>query len=143
MIGQFAVHKVVIGTNISKANAHFAALNLFIPKKRFKERYRTSVNIEDLEVDFILQHFNLFLIVNKANECNLIEEEDSSKLLENFIAVNSQEGENLLAEIRDILPKRKRVIPSTNMITNMPAPDRLDKLLCYLQFFFKDQRKKD
>jgi len=85
--------------------------------------------------------------VNKANEeteCNHIEEDDSSELLENFIAVNSQEGENLLAEIRVILPKRKRVIPSTNMITNTPAPDHLDKILCHMQFFFfKDQQKKD
>ena len=32
---------------------------------------------------------------------------------------------------------------STNMITNIPAPDHLDKLLCHLQCFFKDQRKKD
>ena len=106
-----------------------------------------SVNIEDLEVDFILQHFDLCLLVNKANEeteCNLIEEEDSNELLENFIAANSQEGENLLAEIRDILPKGKQVIPSTNMITNMPTPDHLDKILCHMQFFFfKDQQKKD
>ena len=29
------------------------------------------------------------------------------------------------------------------MITNIPAPDHLDKLLCHLQCFFKDQRKKD
>ena len=43
-----------------------------------------------------------------------------------------------MAEIRDFLPKRKRVIPSTNMITNIPAPDHLDKPLCHLQCFFKD-----
>ena len=29
------------------------------------------------------------------------------------------------------------------MITNIPAPDHLDKFLCHLQCFFKDQRKKD
>ena len=29
------------------------------------------------------------------------------------------------------------------MITNMPAPDHLDELLCHLQCFSKDQRKKD
>ena len=28
------------------------------------------------------------------------------------------------------------------MITNMPAPDHLDELLCHLQCFYKDQRKK-
>ena len=41
------------------------------------------------------------------------------------------------------LPKRKWVISSTNMITNMPAPDHLDELLCHLQCFSKHQRKKD
>ena len=29
------------------------------------------------------------------------------------------------------------------MITNMPAPDHLDELLCHLQCFSEDQRKKD
>ena len=48
-----------------------------------------------------------------------------------------------MAEIRDVLPKRKLVIPSTNMTTNMPTPDHLDELLCHLQCFSKDQRKKD
>ena len=33
----------------------------------------------------------------------------------------------------------EKLIPSTNMITNIPAPDHL----CHLQCFFKDQRKKD
>ena len=28
------------------------------------------------------------------------------------------------------------------MITNIRAPDHLDELLCHLQYFFKDQRKK-
>ena len=31
-----------------------------------------------------------------------------------------------LAEIRDVFPKRKRAIPSTNMIKNIGAPDHLD-----------------
>ena len=43
---------------------------------------------------------------------------------------------------------RKRAIPSANMITNVAAPDHLDKFLCHVQcvcvfFFLKDQRKKD
>ena len=29
----------------------------------------------------------------------------------------------------------------TNMITNIPAPDYLDRLLCHLQGFFKDHRR--
>ena len=79
-----------IRTKISKANAHFAALNLFILKKRFKESYKTSVNLENLNVDFVLQHFNLCLTkaMKKLNR-NLIEEEDSSHCFENFIAVHS------------------------------------------------------
>ena len=32
---------------ISQTNAHFAALNLFISKNRFKESYKISVNNED------------------------------------------------------------------------------------------------
>ena len=64
-------------------------------------------------------------------------------MFENFIVVHSQEDENRLAEIRDVLPKRKWVIPPKNMITNIPAPDNLDKLLCHLQCFFKDRGKKD
>ena len=38
-------------TKISKANAHFAALNLFISKKGFNESFTLSVNHEDLDVD--------------------------------------------------------------------------------------------
>ena len=65
-------------------------------------------------------------------------------MFENFIAVHSKENENRLAEIRDVLPKRNvLVLPSTNMITKISAPDHLDKLLCHLKCFFKDQRKKD
>ena len=58
-------------------------------KKRFKESYKTSVNFEDLNVDYVLQHFNLCLMkaMKKLNR-NLIEE-DSSLCSENFIAVHS------------------------------------------------------
>ena len=47
-------------------------------------------------------------------------------MFENFIAVRSFEDKNRLVEIRDVLPKRKLVIRSTNMITKIPAPDHLD-----------------
>ena len=80
-----------LGTKILKANAHFVALNHFIlkKKKKFKESSKTSVNLEDLNVDFVLQHFNLCLtkVMKKLNR-NLIEE-DSSHCSENFIAVDS------------------------------------------------------
>ena len=41
------------------------------------------------------------------------------------------------------LRENEQFPPSTNMIANMPAPDHLDELLCTLQCFSKDQRKKD
>ena len=47
---------------------HFTALNLFISKKRFKKSYTTSFNLEDLDADFVLQHFDLCLHVNKGDE---------------------------------------------------------------------------
>ena len=77
-----------------KENAHFGALNLFTSEKRLKLSYKTSINLEDLDSDFVLQ-------------------------------------------------QEKMSNSSTNMITNMPAPNHLDELLCHLQCFSKDQRKKD
>ena len=67
MIGQCAVHNLLNGT---KANAHFAALNvnLFILKKRFEESFKMSVYLEDLDVDFVLQHFILCLFVNEDDD---------------------------------------------------------------------------
>ena len=67
-------------------HAHFAALhvNLFILRKRFQESFKMSVNLEDLDVDFVLQHFILCLFVNEDDDetnCNLIKEEDSCQCL--------------------------------------------------------------
>ena len=50
-----------------KENAHFGDLNLFTSKKRFKLSYMTSVNLKDLDVDFVLQHFKLCLFVNERD----------------------------------------------------------------------------
>ena len=65
-----------------KENGHFGALNLFISeKKRLKLRKKTSINLEDLDFDFVLQHFRLCLFVNEGDEeltRNLIEEDSSS-----------------------------------------------------------------
>ena len=48
---------------------HFTALNFFISKKkRVKKSYKTSFNLEDLDADFVLQHFDLCLPVNKGDE---------------------------------------------------------------------------
>ena len=53
-----------------KENAHFGALNLFTSEKKLKLRYnyKTSINLEDLDFDFVLQHFKLCLFVNEGDE---------------------------------------------------------------------------
>ena len=38
-------------------NAHFRALNLFTLEKRLKLSYKTAINLEDLDFDFVPQHF--------------------------------------------------------------------------------------
>ena len=72
-----------------KSNCSFQSSKYLYIEKRFKESYKTSVNFEDLNVDYVLQHFNLCLMkaMKKLNR-NLIEE-DSSLCSENFIAVHS------------------------------------------------------
>ena len=63
---------VPVRTKISKSNAHFAALSLFISKKKkgLKKVTETSVKHEDLDPP----NFNLCLFVNEAGE----EETESS-----------------------------------------------------------------
>ena len=51
-----------------KENAHFGALNLFTSEKMLKLSYKTSINLEDLNFDFVLQHFKLCLFVNEGDE---------------------------------------------------------------------------
>ena len=52
-----------------KENAHFGALDLFTSgKKRLKLSYKTSINLEDLDFDFVLHHFKLYLFVNEGDE---------------------------------------------------------------------------
>ena len=51
-----------------KENAHFAALNLFTSEKKLKLSYTTSINFDDLDFDFVLQHFKLCLFVNEGDE---------------------------------------------------------------------------
>ena len=51
-----------------KEKAHFGALNLFNSEKRLKLSYKTSINLEDLDFDFVLQHFKLCLFVNEGDE---------------------------------------------------------------------------
>ena len=57
-----------IRTKLFKENALFGALNLFTSEKRFKYSYKTTVKLEDLDVDFGLQHFKLCLFVNEGDE---------------------------------------------------------------------------
>ena len=51
-----------------KEKAHFEALNLFTSEKRLKLSYKTSINLEDLDFDFVLPHFKLCLFVNEGDE---------------------------------------------------------------------------
>ena len=51
-----------------KENAHFGDLNLFTSEKRVKLSYKKSINLEDLDFDFFLQHFKLCLFVNEGDE---------------------------------------------------------------------------
>ena len=51
-----------------KENADFGALNLFTSEKRMKLSYKTSINLEDLDFDFVLQHFKICLFVNEGDE---------------------------------------------------------------------------
>ena len=53
---------------IFKEKAHFRALNLFTSEKRLKLSYKTSINHEDLDFDFVLQHFKLCFFVNESDE---------------------------------------------------------------------------
>ena len=48
-----------------KENAHFGALNLFISEKRLKLSYKTSINHEDLDFDFVPQHFKPYVICER------------------------------------------------------------------------------
>ena len=41
---------------------------LYLGKKRLKLSYKTSINLEDLDFDFVLQHFKLCLFVNEGDE---------------------------------------------------------------------------
>ena len=51
-----------------KEKTHFEALNLFTSEKRLKLSYKTSVNLEDLDFDFVLPHFKLCVFVNEGDE---------------------------------------------------------------------------
>ena len=51
-----------------KEKAHSGAPNLFTSEKRLKLSYKTSINFEDLDFDFVLQHLKLCLFVNEGDE---------------------------------------------------------------------------
>ena len=66
-VGQFSVLNLFYGPKFQK---QMPILQLYISLlwKRFRESYKKSFNLEDLIVDFLVQHFNLCYFVNKANE---------------------------------------------------------------------------
>ena len=51
-----------------KSKCSFRSSKYLHLEKRFKESYRTSISLEDLDVDFVLQHFNQCLFVNEADD---------------------------------------------------------------------------
>ena len=95
-------------TKILKANAHFAALNLFISKKGLKQVLRC------------LSTMRTWMLISILWTKAMIEETEFYRrrgfysVFENFIPAHSLEDENRLAEIRDVLPERNQAIPSTN-----------------------------
>ena len=76
-IGQLAVRNLLYAPKFQKEILiHCKSKSLYLEKKkRFKESYKTSINIEDLDV------YVLTKPMKKLNR-NYIEEEDSSELLE-------------------------------------------------------------
>ena len=48
-----------------KENAHFEALNLFTSKKRLKLSYKTSINLEDLDLTLSLNILNRVFIYER------------------------------------------------------------------------------
>ena len=51
-----------------KSKCSFRSSKSLCLEKMFEEGYKISVNVEDLNVDFVLQHSNLCLFVNEADE---------------------------------------------------------------------------
>ena len=89
-VGQFSVLNLFYGPKFQK---QMPILQLYISLlwKRFRESYKKSFNLEDLIVDFfnILTCAILWTKQMKKLNHNLVEEEDSIKVLENFISVDS------------------------------------------------------
>ena len=69
-IGQFAVRNLLYGPKFQRKSYfnYFEGLNLFTSEKRLKISYKTSINLEDLDFDFVLAHFKLCLSVNEGDE---------------------------------------------------------------------------
>ena len=123
MIGQFAVYNLLYGQKISKANAHFAALNLSVLKKWLKECYHMSENPVDFDVTLSFQILTCVYLrtkLRKKPNRNLTQEEESSwclKILSQIttkkIRLNWQQSKTFC--------QRKTSSPST-MITNLSLP---------------------
>ena len=53
--------------NFKEQNLFWSSKSLYLGK-RLKLTYKTSINLEDLYFDFVLQHFKLCLFVNEGDE---------------------------------------------------------------------------
>ena len=91
-------------------------------KTRFKESYRTSVNLEDLDVDSFFQHFVSQRRWRRNRSTQLRRRKSTGRDSGRFV-------------------EEKRVIPSTGMITNIPANKLIRHLQCCFFFFSKTNER--
>ena len=68
VIGQFAVRNLLYGPKFQRKFSFRSSKFLYLGKKRLKLSYKTSINFEDLDFDFVLQHFKLCLFVKEGDE---------------------------------------------------------------------------
>ena len=83
-IGQFAVRNLLYGSKFQRKCSFRSSKSLYLGKKRLKLSYKTSINLGDLNFDFVPQHFKpcvyLWTKGIKKLLCNLIEEDCSQCL---------------------------------------------------------------
>ena len=62
-ISQFAVRYLLYGTQLQRKCSFRTSKSRYLGKG-----YKTSVNLEDWDVDFVLQHFKLCAFVNEGDQ---------------------------------------------------------------------------
>ena len=124
-----------------KENALVGALNLLTLEKRLKLSYKTSINLEDQDVDFAFPDFDLALFEWERSWCrNWIVTFPWKKIwsvFENFKADHAWR--------REWTGRNSKGFPQkiNEPILRQWQQTYLEKLLCLMQcfFFYKDQRR--